>query len=197
MQKYEIAPHIDPETGEKHFLFKHPGNVPVPSLIGVLIGETCYNLRSSLDYFIFELAQIDSGKRQRDTQFPIEFSQKKFDKRAETYLRGVNASHIAQIEQLQPYRGCVWTKRLGGISNQDKHQEFATVRGRVNIEIGSAALPNSFVFKAPFGDGQDMNMSITTEILFKNGVNIINALDDIKTGVSSTLEAFRSDIEAF
>jgi hypothetical protein len=36
-----------------------------------LVGEICYNLRSALDYLVFELAKHDSGTRQENTQFPI------------------------------------------------------------------------------------------------------------------------------
>jgi hypothetical protein len=194
-QKYLVSPHIDPETGGKQISAQIPERIPIPSLVGVLIGEICYNFRSSLDHFIFELATIDSGKRQPDTQFPIEFSAKRFEGRTETYLKGVNAAHIAEIERLQPYRGCDWTKRLVGISNQDKHREFAALRGRVTFKISNAVMPDSLILKAPFGDGVDMYVTAATQILLKNGASVIETLDKIKAGVTSTLEAFKIDAE--
>jgi hypothetical protein len=52
-----------------HFEFIVPVSVPASMRIPILIGEICYNLRSALDYLVYELAKHDSGA-QSDTQFP-------------------------------------------------------------------------------------------------------------------------------
>src|SRR5436309_1128025 len=44
----------------------------VPPICSILIGETIYNQRAALDYLIYELALLDSGRIQDGTQFPIE-----------------------------------------------------------------------------------------------------------------------------
>jgi len=54
-----------------------PKPVPAPEQIGILVGEICYNLRASLDYLVYELAILDSGAVQDNTQFPIYDKEKK------------------------------------------------------------------------------------------------------------------------
>src|SRR5215204_9224 len=42
----------------------------VPDRVSVLAGETIQALRRVLDYLVFEVAWLDSGSIQEDTQFP-------------------------------------------------------------------------------------------------------------------------------
>jgi hypothetical protein len=84
--------------------------------IGIRIGEVCYNLRSALDYLIFELAKLDSCAEQSGTQFPIIDAKEDFEGRGKriflkegiNLLKGINLAHVAAIEQLQPCNGCQW-----------------------------------------------------------------------------------------
>lgn len=81
----------------------------VAYIVPILIGEICYNLRSALDYLIYELTKLDSpGIPQHQTQFPIEDRKKGFIHRCGGWLKGLNQAHIASIERLQPYCGCDW-----------------------------------------------------------------------------------------
>jgi hypothetical protein len=104
--------------------------VPIlaPMRIPILIGEICYNLRTALDYLVFELAKLDSGTSQRGTQFPIEDRKDNFKRRTKTRLKGMNPHHVACIERLQPYAGCDWTKALRDFSNRDEHREFTDIQ---------------------------------------------------------------------
>src|SRR5258708_10396877 len=92
--------------------------------VGILIGEICYNLRSALDYLIYDLAEHDAGIRQESTQFPIADTAEEFASSAKRRLRGINSAHRAAIEKLQPYKGCEWTKTLRDFSNTAKHRKF-------------------------------------------------------------------------
>ena len=56
----------------------------IPAMLGILIGETIYNLRAILDYLVYELAILDSGQIQKGTQFPIEDTESEFD--SQSYL---------------------------------------------------------------------------------------------------------------
>ena len=38
------------------------GSPDIPPVVGVVIGKTIYNLRSALDYLVYELAILDSGR---------------------------------------------------------------------------------------------------------------------------------------
>jgi hypothetical protein len=112
---------------------RHPHVLPSPRpIVSIVLGEICYNLRSSLDYLIFELAKFDSGAAQENTQFPIDDTPKKFAGHIPSRLKGVSLAHVAMIEELQPYKGCAWTKTLREISNPDKHR-MLTSHGQTHI----------------------------------------------------------------
>jgi hypothetical protein len=66
------------------------------------------------------------------TQFPIDDRPKKFAEHECSMLKGLNLTHKAAIENLQPYNGCTWTKMLRILSNPDKHRTL-TPRGSVFI----------------------------------------------------------------
>jgi hypothetical protein len=85
--------------------------------LGTLIGEACYNLRCVLDYLVYAVATLDAGSPQKHTQFPIMDTVQEFAGRGKSMLSGVNSSHIAVIEKLQPYSGCDWTRRLRDLSH--------------------------------------------------------------------------------
>jgi len=110
-----IVAKLDPPNSNQ-VVIPRPMLMP-PLLFSILVGEICYNLRGALDYLVHELAQLDSGALQDGTQFPIEDREDRFDANADRFLKGVNASHRARIEDLQPYKGCNWTRDLRELSN--------------------------------------------------------------------------------
>jgi len=69
-QEDAIIPQFDPNPPHR-LVLPLPASTFVTMRVGVLIGEVCYNLRSSLDYLVFALAELDSGIKQKGTQFPI------------------------------------------------------------------------------------------------------------------------------
>ena len=58
--------------------------------LGVLLGDSVNSLRLSLDYFVSELAELDSGIERHRTQFPVEQSQEAFRGRRQAFLNGVS-----------------------------------------------------------------------------------------------------------
>ena len=48
----------------------HP--IEVPNDLSIIAGDIIYNLRSALDYLIYELARENSGREKSGTQFPIQ-----------------------------------------------------------------------------------------------------------------------------
>src|SRR5262249_7900382 len=109
------------------FLFPRP-----TPIVSIVLGEICYNLRSALDYLIFELAREDSGVAQDGTQFPIDDSPEKFADHIPSRLRGISRAHVAVVEGLQPYRRCKWSSVLRDISDPDKHRQL-TATGQTHI----------------------------------------------------------------
>jgi hypothetical protein len=186
--------------------------VPIPGQLGILIGEICYNLRSALDYLIYELAILDSGKIVDGTQFPIEDKPKGFAHRQKRgWLNGLNASHVAAIEALQPYRGCNWTALLRDISNPDKHRHLVFHRGSFTASVFANADRLRFLNipgEGPFGAGPitsaihpisgkevHVQVNLALEISFSDGAPIIEILDELQAQVTQTLQAFEPEFK--
>ena len=163
-----------------------------PMSMGVLIGEICYNLRSALDYFIFEFARHDSGSIQSGTQFPIEDNPKGFAWRQKRgWLAGIDAAHVAAIERLQPYNRCDWTSALRDLSNRDRHREFAEVGGTYATHVFTPVTDANFnqiqlpITRAPHPIVGEMDVKIhaVLTIRFADGTPIVETLEKIKTAL--------------
>ena len=168
--------------------------------VGILIGEICYNLRSSLDYLIFELAKLDFGSTRNGTQFPIVDTKEDFELKKKRWLRGLNLAHIAAIERLQPYMGCNWTTALRDLSNRDKHREFANIGGHSKAYIYTRITDSNFdSIDAPtrrtphpvIGE-VDVKVYVTSSIQFADGAPIVDTLEVVKRNVAETIEAFKT-----
>jgi len=184
--------------------------VRVPLKFGVLVGEVCYNLRAALDYLVFELAINDSGSVQDQTQFPMEsspggFAVKRDPMRRECQLRGLSCTHIADIEKLQPYNGCEWTRTLRLISNPDKHRKLTATPShalsflhlsRFNPEVFGAS-PLGPVRRGQGALGEDIYVQFPLHysIGLADGTPIIPVLHTLKLHVGQALDAFKSDFK--
>jgi len=102
----------------------------MPQSFSVLIGETIYNLRSALDYLVFDLAILDSGAPKKGTQFPIDDTEENFASHRGRLLKGLSVEHVARIKALQPYKGYYYTAMIRDISNPDKHQALTVIQGK-------------------------------------------------------------------
>jgi hypothetical protein len=177
-----------------------PASTFVTMRVGVLIGEVCYNLRSALDYLVFALAELDSGIKQKGTQFPIVDTPKDFAWRVKTWLKGLNSAHVAEIEVLQPYSGCNSAKILADLSNRDKHREFADIRGEL---LGIGHLPsdpkfsklNKPIYRTPHPIVGEMHVKVefAAQITFADGTPIVETLEIVALFVAETLDAFKPD----
>ena len=101
---------------------------PAPSTwVGIVAGESLYNLRAGLDYLVHALAWLDSGTPQEYTQFPIAHSPTEFQKQKQRRLTGVTQTHIEALAGYQPFNGCEWMATLQKLSNPDKHRTLTSV----------------------------------------------------------------------
>jgi hypothetical protein len=199
-QEDSIVCYFDPNP--PHALKAAAPDFPLPPMrIGVLIGEVCYNLRSALDYLVFELFKLDSGKAQEFTQFPMAGSPDKFRSWAKVARsKGLDSAHITELKSLQPYKGCDWTKILRDLSNMDKHREFANIGGSFGANAFARGDPrfdrlSSPVRRTPHPVHGEMDVKVdfTGHILFVDEMAIVETLEIVKLGVAETLEAFKSD----
>jgi hypothetical protein len=195
-QKQAFLAHFDLNPLHQGGLPKMPASMRVP----ILVGEICYNLRSALDYLIFELARHDSGVPQKNTQFPMVDTPEKFRSEGPPRLKGVNDAHVRMIEWLQPYRGCGWTKSLREISNPDKHREFSAMKG---TGTGLAYAPSDSEYEAlalpvrrirhPTAGEIDVKLDFTCALHFVDGPPVVETLELIQLKVSEVLTAFEPE----
>jgi hypothetical protein len=87
----------------------------------LLVSEILHHLRVAADQLVYNVAWLDSGTEQRRTQFPVYAKQSDFRSNGLKMLPGVNATHRAWIEAVQPYNGVTWAGSLAYLSNNDKH----------------------------------------------------------------------------
>jgi hypothetical protein len=166
----------------------------------VLIGEICYNLRTALDCLIFELAKLDAGSEQDNTQFPIEDTPVGFMKNKKRFkIDLLTAEHVTSIQAVQPYKGCNWSKRLRDYSNLDKHREFVSTTGTADYHVHSSLEKDLFRCSGyepevphPISGLPPMKVKvyISGKVKFKDGVPVIKAIEEIKSGVADTLRSF-------
>jgi hypothetical protein len=170
--------------------------------IAILIGEVCYNLRSALDYLVFELAKLDSRKEQSKTQFPIVGAREDFAANAKgRWLKGLNDAHVAAIEKLQPYSGRQWTRGLRDASNPDKHRHFVKTKGDFVINVYSEISDDldriSFALEReephPIRGKVKVKIQVSGNVAFDDGTPILETLDKISREVANTLNAFKPE----
>jgi hypothetical protein len=159
--------------------------VYAPSILAILIGETIYNLRGALDYLIYELFQLDTGKIKEHTQFLIEDTPTKWT--AHLPGAGINrltAPHQAALQALQPCFGCKWTGALRDYSNPDKHRQLTTIEASVNH--GGHGMVG--------GVGPVMvTTQLTTKVAFEDGSFVVDTLKMFEREVAKVIQAFDPD----
>jgi len=75
----------------------------VPGRIPLIIGDCLQNLRSSLDYVVWELVLANDDVPGRKNAFPICESPESFNKARKSRLAGLSEDMRAEIQCLQPY----------------------------------------------------------------------------------------------
>jgi hypothetical protein len=95
---------------------------PLGLKCGALLGEWLYNLRSALDYGLYDLAAHASGQRNppsaKAIQFPVCENPDKFKKQAALRLLDLSEEHIEIIENAQPYKAHARDMYLGDDGNR-------------------------------------------------------------------------------
>lgn len=206
-REHEIAEgtiQINPQPGVP-FQITRPES-PIPGDVPVLLSEVIQHLRSALDYLVFQLAILDSGAEQKQTQFPIENSPNQFGGQSKSRLKGLNTAHIAAIEKLQPYNGVNWTRLLRDLSNPDKHRHLSTQIHNTAIELAHGNDPTQ-VFAPPGVKGLFIDVTTVSEprmyvqfhvaffIAFEDGTPVIDTLEQIQAEVANVLADFKPEFK--
>ena len=129
-----------------------PSDIPIDW--SVMVGEICYNLRSSLDHLIWQLVIDNEQNPTRRNQFPIVYDQTKYDEVVEDRLSGVGDRARDLIRAVQPFQENgntgSYLSTLNNICNIDKHRHLNLVGRYSNIDahlegqVVSGLLPDGF-----------------------------------------------------
>ena len=162
-------------------------NQPTPPRAARLIGEVVQNLRAALDYLVYELARFDSKGIVDKTQFVIVDSEKAFlDNK--WHLRGLSVDHVAAMERLQPYKGCLWAKFIRDISNPDKHRHLTALKHPTDVSVDGGNTKRILA-----GKKVDVKDYAAVQITFSNGPPVIESLEKLISDVAHTLDAFEPE----
>lgn len=121
-----------------------------------LVSEVLHHLRTAADQLIYNVAWIDSGSEQQQTQFPVSRSKKDFERERKQRLRGFSSEHVEWIEEVQPYNNVKWTNLLQLLSNADKHnyplEITPTIRWRCDLHAATVDPQDSTLAQIPVED---------------------------------------------
>jgi hypothetical protein len=164
------------------------------------IGNVIQELRTALDYMIYDLAFLDSGQLQENTQFVIEDCEKVFRRKMKSRLKGLSDAHIAMVAALQPCNGCDWIKRLAGLSNPDKHKtllnvsvsgsfdmKFEMTLGRADPQTGQRPVIH-------LGGEMKVQPNTSVHIAFPDGPPVIETLEKLMFQVTRVLDDFKTTL---
>ena len=129
--------------------------LPIPPVLGLIVGDFVHNARSALDQLAFALVGAAGGIPGRHTAFPIYSSQSDWrtnisardsKRRGKPPTDGMSATAVDLLEKLQPYHSgdlaaLTSLTRLQRLWNADKHRTINAViaylafSGTTSIEI--------------------------------------------------------------
>jgi hypothetical protein len=187
--------------------FNFPG---VPFEAAVLVSAIIHHLRAAFDYLVYELALHDSGIVQNGTQFIIEdvkadsqHPDRGFDARATSKLRGLTETHVAMIEDLQPYKRGKWTAALRDISNSDKHRKLTVISGSHIIARSISIGPRGSFEGRPgptgksLSGGPDIRMDVDSSVYVgfpeRDNIPVLQTLEILKGKVRVVIDSFKAE----
>lgn len=123
---------LAPESTPNKPFYNYTTLVPPPPSLGLASGDFLQNLRSVLDYLVWQLI-IANGKTPDETKtaFPVCKHPSSFKKAKDNRLVGVPDKAIILIEQLQPYPDRQEGSRaqpiqiLDELTNENKHRKIS------------------------------------------------------------------------
>lgn len=193
-----LAASYNPDTGQYGILVEFPD--PSEDL-PLAISDCIHNLRSALDYIVFELAIKDSGTVQEGTQFPLDTESPKttpdghklgWDVRVKSSIQHLSQPHRDIIEKMQPYNGVKWTKALKDISNPDKHRKLTAVKN--TDELHGWSRPEGKGKRLPTGEHIQVDPTHTVRIeLPDRNLPILPTLYSIQASVADTINLFKPE----
>ena len=142
---------LDPKTGGFGLKLRHPKESSVSGEPQVLVGQIVENLRSALDYMVFELSVKNHPnlEKRQEPQFVICNSESDFKKESR---RGRKLHYLTKeqkifMEKWQPYHENDLLRILRDVANQAKHRRLLEIRNATDLDIRLAEAANKDQYK--------------------------------------------------
>jgi hypothetical protein len=150
VEEHDLA---DGSGGLEYRLFAVVRDQP-PRDLAPMIGDAVHNIRSALDYLVYELAP-PSVRESNKTQFPIYTDEDAYRKDGERLIKGIVGDERLLIERVQPWQANEPhgdpLEVLRRLSNRDKHRLLVPVIAAVNwreVSVGSDHADVQFTYVA-------------------------------------------------
>jgi hypothetical protein len=120
---YAVSPYFNADTRHCEWILDRADEIPIA--FSAIVGECLQNIRSALDYLIWQLVIANNGSPKSGvTGFPIAndfhgYCSANFKRK----ITGVRPDIVTAIDQLKPYKGgndLLW--QLHSLNNMDKHR---------------------------------------------------------------------------
>lgn len=218
---YSITVDFDPESGWHDFRWKVDQDAPVDEL-ALIFGDILTNLRSALDYLVWQLVVL-AGKQPTDrNSFPIVRNLENWRSARSDRLRGVEDRWIDKLNSLQPYHSQDAPDLhplaiLDRVNNINKHRALplgvvSTAEWRTLIDVEAMAAGDQLEFHSfpdePIEDDGSLfrfrwkeerrRLEVplvgkpTFRVLFVDGVERVWTIDEIFQSVRDCLSLFET-----
>ena len=129
---------------------RHPKESEVSGPAKVLVGQIVENLRSALDYMVFELSALnDPDLNPRTPQFVIAEDESSFQRQARR-LRYLSDEQKTLIEKIQPYHGNIVLGLLAEMAGRGKHRHLLRVRDNTGLQVYLAEMEKQAEYEGCF-----------------------------------------------
>ena len=142
---------FDRESGNFVLQFRHPKESNVKGRPRVLVSQIVENLRTALDYMIFQLSVLNEPDlKERLPQFVIAESESDFERQATTRLSYLTDEQMSFVERIQPYHGNSMLALLRDMTNTGKHRRLLSIQDRTGFDIYFAEMEKMEQFEDCF-----------------------------------------------
>lgn len=142
---------LDREKGSFVLKLRHPKESNVTGRPKVLVAQIVENVRTALDYMIFQLSALNRPDLKEEVpQFVIAASESEFERQAKNRLRYLTDEQKSFVEQIQPCHGNGMLALLGKIAGRGKHRRLLSIRDNTGLEIYFAEMAKKEEFKDYF-----------------------------------------------
>jgi hypothetical protein len=180
-----------PESAPENQILGYKLKGDVPARFGLIAGDFLQNMRSSLDYLVWQLAIANKRKPGTCNAFPICLTLEGWEKSLHKHdrLRGVHSDAVAEIKALQP---CFTNSPnplpltvLETLTNHNKHRNPLTTGAvmlltpAVKLPIGCAEFQVSRMVKGQMVDGERFIAYVAFKEEIVKGLEILATLEVI------------------